>query len=161
MERDSSSNLLLAQAGPAKPGFTLPPPAPPAPTPPGPTPAPQPPRTDIGVPLKLITTGPYDALTPTALTIGGAVLLVLVIAFIFVGRAIRGHLSARKASPGAASNAGWALFGFLVSIAATVVLGVIGNLWLVLAFIVPMGVLSLITLILLIILYSSATRRAG
>ena len=70
-----------------------------------------------------------------------------------------GHQSAYAcaASPSAAGNAGWALFALLLSLSVLVVFGLLGDLWSVLGFILPLGVLILVTLLLFVLLYRTAS----
>ncbi len=85
-------------------------------------------------------------------------MLGLAIVFLLLRGAVRSHLITRRASLSAANGASWALFTFLFVGAFTVVFGLIGQFWTVLPFIVPLGTLSLITLVLFLILFNSATR---
>ncbi len=97
-------------------------------------------------------------LTQNGAVIGGAVMLGLLVVFFLMRGAVRGHLIANRSSLSSANGASWALFTFLSVAAFTVVFGLIGGFWTVLAFIVPLGVLSLITLVLFAVLFNSATR---
>ena len=92
------------------------------------------------------------------LVLAGGIFLMLTVIFFFVRGGVRRHLIAGRASLSAASSAGWAVFAFLVAVSGAVVFGFFGNLWNLLSFTVPMGVLILVTLILSIFLYSSAAR---
>jgi hypothetical protein len=99
------------------------------------------------------------AISQNGAILGTAIILVLAILFFFVRQAVRTHLIANKAPLSAAGNAGWAMFAFLMAIAITAVFGIIGNLWLVLPFIIPMAVLDLVTMILAIVLFVSASKK--
>ena len=81
---------------------------------------------------------------------------MLAVIFFFVRGGVRRHLIAGRASLSAASSAGWAVFAFLVAVSGAVVFGFFGNLWNLLSFTVPMGLLILVTLVLSIMLYNSA-----
>ncbi len=114
--------------------------------------------------------GHTDAATPSVvldfprgassndMVIAGAILGVLAVVFFFVRGGVRRHLIAERASLSSASSAGWAVFAFLLSLSATVVFGQFANLWNMLAFTVPMGLLILVTLVLSVILYGAAAR---
>jgi len=87
----------------------------------------------------------------------GAALMLGLLVLIFVMRgAVRSHLIANRASLASANGASWALFTFLFVAAFTVVFGLLGQFWTVLSFIIPMGVLCLLTLILFVVLFNSA-----
>lgn len=88
-----------------------------------------------------------------------AIILVLGIVFFFVRGGIRRHLISERASLSAASTAGWALFAFLMSVTVMVVFGVIGNVFRLIAFVAPMSLLVLATLIIAVVTYRGATRR--
>jgi hypothetical protein len=165
MQHETAGQTQVAQAQPQRSGdFKLrppdPQPAPPAPSaPPATTQQPIPPRPVEGTTQsKPFGTAPPVAVTPTGLLVGAAILLVLAVVFLLISRSLRGHLIGRKASPATAGSASWALFAFLFSIAATSVFGFIGNLWLVLPFIIPMGVLITATLVLFLVLFNSSRR---
>jgi hypothetical protein len=141
-------------AGPS--GYVIRPPQPstaPAAQPPAPTPAPAPTPGVIAREPTLI-----GGLTENGAVIGSAVMLGLLIVFFLMRGAVRSHLILNRASLSSANGASWALFTFLTVAAFTVVFGLIGGFWTILSFIVPLGVLSLITLVLFIILFNSATR---
>jgi hypothetical protein len=97
-------------------------------------------------------------LTQNGAVIGGAIMLGLAIVFFVMRNAVRNHLIANRASLSQANGASWALFMFLLVAAFTVVFGLLGGFWTVLSFIAPLGALSLITLVLFVILFNSATR---
>ncbi len=151
-------------AGP--PNFTLRPPQPQAPPAPSPSPAPPPPApAPAPAPsVAIVPPGPptsqflVGGLTQNGALIGGAIVLVLAIVFLFLRGAVRSHLIANKAPLSAAGGAGWALFAFLLTVSVTIVFGLLGQFWTVLSFIVPLGVLCAITLLLFILLFNSATR---
>ena len=97
-------------------------------------------------------------LTQNGAVIGAAVVLGLLVVFVFLRNAVRNHLIAQKASLASANGTSWAFFAFLTVVAVTVVFGLIGSLWTVLPFVVPLSVLTVITLLLFIVLFKSATR---
>ena len=145
-------NAAPVPAGP--PGYTIKPPIPStAPTPAAPV---APAATSVPPPLREPVV--IGGLTQNGAIIGAAVMLGLVVVFFFLKGAVRSHLIANKASLASANGASWALFAFLFVAAFTVVFGLIGQFWAALSFIVPLGVLSLITLVLFVVLFNSATR---
>ncbi len=99
-----------------------------------------------------------DGLSSNNTIIGVAVVLALALLFFFLRGGLRSHLIAHRASPSAAGSAGWSLFAFLLVVSITVVFGILGNLWQVLAFLIPMGVLVVVTLAVFGMLYRSAAR---
>ena len=121
-------------------------------------PSPRPPDSHIeSAPAGAMLDFPRTA-SSNDMVIAGAILAILAIVFFFVRGGVRRHLIAERASLSSASSAGWAVFAFLLSVSATVVFGQFGNLWTMLAFIVPMGLLIVVTLILSVILYGAAAR---
>lgn len=103
---------------------------------------------------------PKDAapLSTNGAIVGFAAVFFLAGIFYFIRGAIRSHLISRRASPSAASSAAWALFAFLLFTSITVVFGALGNLWRVLPFILPLGMLSGVTLLLFAALYIAAAK---
>ncbi|WP_419729153.1 hypothetical protein [Lichenicola sp.] len=101
--------------------------------------------------------GDAQGLTSTGAVIGVAILLVLAVAIFLVRGAVRTHLIAQRASPSAAGNAGWALFALLLSLSVLIVFGLLGGLWSVLAFTIPLGLLIVVTLALFLVLYRTAS----
>ncbi len=97
-------------------------------------------------------------LTQDGAILGAVVMLALAVVFFLLRGAVRSHLIANRATLSSANGASWALFTFLFVAAFTVVFGLIGDFWTLASFIVPLGVLSLVTLALFVALYSSATR---
>lgn len=97
-------------------------------------------------------------LTQNGAILGTAVMLALAVVFFVLRGAVRSHLIANRATLSAANGASWALFTFLFVAAFTVVFGLIGDFWTLATFIVPLGVLSLVTLVLFVVLFNSATR---
>ena len=97
-------------------------------------------------------------LTQNGAIIGVAIVLGLAVVFFFLRGAVRSHLIANRSSLSRANSAAWALFAFLLAIAVTVVFGLLGQFWTVLSFIIPLGLVCLVTLVLFITLYQSATR---
>jgi hypothetical protein len=158
MQHDAASQAQVTQAQSPRPGdFKLRPPDPQPAQPPAPSPPAAPP-TQSTTQAKPFGAAPTEAMTHTGLLIGSAILLVLAIVFLLISRSVRGHLIGRKASPATAGSASWALFAFLLAVAATSVFGFLGDLWSVLAFIVPMGLLIAVTLILCLVLFNSGRR---
>lgn len=100
----------------------------------------------------------YGGLSSNDTVIGVAIVLALALLFFFVRGGLRSHLIAMRASPSAAGNAGWSLFAFLLALSVTVVFGLLGNLWQVLAFLIPMSALILVTLAVFAVLYNAAAR---
>ncbi len=138
-------------ADPKSNDFNLRKPAAPQPPPPA---AAQPAATQQPLPAADGTGG----LAPNDMVIGLAAVLALAVMFLFVRGGLRSHLIAQRASPSAAGNAGWSLWAFLTVLSATVVFGFLGDLWQVLTFLIPMGVLVVVTLVVFGMLYSSAAR---
>jgi hypothetical protein len=101
---------------------------------------------------------PGGGLSSNDTVIGIAIVLGLAILFFFVRGGLRQHLIARRASPSAAGGAGWSLFAFLLVVSVAIVFGLLGDLWRVLAFLIPMGVLILVTLVMFVVLYKSAAK---
>ena len=129
-------------------------PLPTQPLQPTPNPPAGPPAYSSAAPAAPFTFG--TRMSSNDMVLAGGILLVLAIVFFFVRGGVRRHLIAGRASLSAASSAGWAVFAFLLLLSITVVLGLFGNLWSLLAFTVPMGGLVLVTLVLSIILYNAA-----
>ncbi len=90
--------------------------------------------------------------------IGGAIMVGAAVVIFLLRGAVRSHLIANRSTLSGANAASWALFAFLFAVAFTVVFGLLGQFWTVLSFIIPLGVLCLVTLVLFIVTYSSATR---
>jgi hypothetical protein len=111
-----------------------------------------------GAPISAADLPGEAGLSSTGTVIGVAILLVLAVAIFFIRGAVRSHLIAGRASPSAAGSAGWALFAFLLSLSVLIVFGLIGNLWVELAFVVPLLVLVLVTLVLFVLLYRAAAQ---
>lgn len=98
------------------------------------------------LPAEAVNTGSRD------LMIGGAVLLVLVIAFFFGKNAYANTLVAKRVPPAKANAAGWWMFIFLTSLATGVVLSAVNSAkFLAPVFIGPLGVVALVALILTIV----------
>ena len=125
-------------------GFSIPP-ANPAQTPP--LAAPGTTQTQLGLNVN-IPTGGDDGPQARDYAIGGGVLLVLLVAFFFAKNAYANHLAAKRVAPGAANAAGWWLFIFLTSLSTASVLAVVNSAkFLSLIFMVPMGVVSIVALV--------------
>jgi hypothetical protein len=97
-------------------------------------------------------------LTQNGAIIGVAITLGLTVVIFLLRGAVRSHLIANRSSLSQANSAAWALFAFLLAITFTVVFGLLGQFWTVLSFIIPLGLVCLVTLVLFIVLYQSATR---
>lgn len=99
-----------------------------------------------GLSVEAVNTGSRD------LMIGGAVLLVLFIAFFFAKNAYANTLVGKRVPPAKANAAGWWMFIFLASLATGVVLAAINSVkYLALMFIGPLGAVALVALILMIV----------
>ena len=86
------------------------------------------------------------------MALGGGVLLVLVIAFIFARNAYANALVGRKVAPRSANAAGWWLFILLTSLATVAVLGFANPArFLTFIFVVPLGVVALVSLTLALV----------
>lgn len=131
-------------------GFTLPPPAAePA------TPATTAPATTASVESApaLDQVGATDTSSRDTL-IGGAVLLVLFVAFFFAKNAYANGLVGKRVSPNKANASGWWLFIFLASLATAVVLAAVNSH----KFLAPlfMGPLVLVGLVALVLTFTSS-----
>ncbi len=111
-----------------------------------------------GAPISAASLPGEAGLSSTGTVIGIAILLLLAVAIFFVRGAVRSHLIASRASPSAAGSAGWALFAFLLSLSVLIVFGLLGNLWTAFAFVLPLLLLAVVTLVLFVLLYRSAAR---
>lgn len=141
-------------AGPT--GYVIRPPQP-GPAAPGTLAAPVPPTT-AAVPGTVAEPTVFGAMTQNGAIVGVAIMLGLVIVFLLLRSAVRSHLISNRASIASAGAASWALFTLLFVVGFTVVFGLLGQFWAVLGFIAPLGLLSLILLILFLYLFSAATR---
>ena len=134
-------------------GFTLPPPAAEPATPA--TPA-------TTAPAATASAAPAPALAQVGATdtssrdtlIGGAVLLVLFVAFFFAKNAYANGLVGKRVSPNKANASGWWLFIFLASLATAVVLAAVNSH----KFLAPlfMGPLVLVGLVALVLTFTSS-----
>ncbi|WP_308923903.1 hypothetical protein [Janthinobacterium sp. J1-1] len=134
-------------------GFTLPPPAAEPATPA--TPATAAPATSASVETApaLDQVGATDTSSRDTL-IGGAVLLVLFVAFFFAKNAYANGLVGKRVSPNKANASGWWLFIFLASLATAVVLAAVNSH----KFLAPlfMGPLVLVGLVALVLTFTSS-----
>ena len=134
-------------------GFTLPPPAAEPATPA--TPATAAPATSASVETApaLDQVGATDTSSRDTL-IGGAVLLILFVAFFFAKNAYANGLVAKRVSPNKANASGWWLFIFLASLATAVVLAAVNAH----KFLAPlfMGPLVLVGLVALVLTFTSS-----
>lgn len=86
------------------------------------------------------------------LMIGGAILLVLFIAFFFVRGAYANTLVAKRVPPNKANAAGWWLFVFLASLSTGVVLSAVNSARFLAPLIVgPLALVALVGLVLMIL----------
>ena len=138
-------------------GFTLPPPAatPAGEAAPAATPAAAAPATTASVETApaLDQVGATDTSSRDTL-IGGAVLLILFVAFFFAKNAYANGLVAKRVSPNKANASGWWLFIFLASLATAVVLAAVNSH----KFLAPlfMGPLVLVGLVALVLTLTSS-----
>ena len=138
-------------------GFTLPPPAatPAGEAAPAAAPAAAAPATTAGVETAptLDQVGATDTSSRDTL-IGGAVLLILFVAFFFAKNAYANGLVAKRVSPNKANASGWWLFIFLASLATAVVLAAVNAH----KFLAPlfMGPLVLVGLVALVLTFTSS-----
>ena len=134
-------------------GFTLPPPAAEPAT--QATPATAAPATTASVETApaLDQVGATDTSSRDTL-IGGAVLLVLFVAFFFAKNAYANGLVGKRVSPNKANASGWWLFIFLASLATAVVLAAVNAH----KFLAPlfMGPLVLVGLVALVLTFTSS-----
>lgn len=134
-------------------GFTLPPPAAEPATPA--TPATAAPATSASVETApaLDQVGATDTSSRDTL-IGGAVLLILFVAFFFAKNAYANGLVGKRVSPNKANASGWWLFIFLASLATAVVLAAVNSH----KFLAPlfMGPLVLVGLVALVLTFTSS-----
>jgi len=134
-------------------GFTLPPPAAEPATPA--TPATAAPATSASVETApaLDQVGATDTSSRDTL-IGGAVLLILFVAFFFAKNAYANGLVAKRVSPNKANASGWWLFIFLASLATAVVLAAVNAH----KFLAPlfMGPLVMVGLVALVLTFTSS-----
>lgn len=97
------------------------------------------------LPAEAVNTGSRDML------IGGAVLLVLFIAFFFAKNAYANALVGKRVPPAKANAAGWWMFLFLASLATGVVLAAVNAAkYMAPLFIGPLGLVALVSLILML-----------
>jgi len=154
-----STDGFIQVAQSSSPDVNIPPPTSGTQSTPGPsTPAPTDGQGTTIMPDETVPAG-IAGVSNTDIVIGVAIIVVAALIAFFIRGAVRSHLiTARKAGISSAGNAGWALFAFLMSIVITAAFGFIGQLWTVLPFVIPMGVLDVVTLILFVILFRSANR---
>lgn len=99
-----------------------------------------------GLPPDAVNTGSRD------LMIGGAVLLVLFIAFFFAKTAYANGLVGKRVPPSKANAAGWWMFIFLASLATGVVLAAVNSAkYLSPLFIGPLGLVAVVALVLMLL----------
>lgn len=99
-----------------------------------------------GLPAEAVNTSSRDTM------IGGAVLLVLFIAFFFAKNAYANALVGKRVPPAKANAAGWWMFIFMASLATGVVLAAVNAAkFLAPMFIGPLGAVALVALVLMIV----------
>ena len=98
------------------------------------------------LPVEAVNTGSRD------LMIGGAVLLVLFIAFFFAKNAYANTLVGKRVPPAKANAAGWWMFIFLAGLATGVVLAAVNSAkYMAPLFIGPLGLVALVALVLMFV----------
>ena len=123
-------------------GFTLPPPTGNADQPIQSTTGASPIRIDI----------PAHGASSRDILVGGAILIVLMVAFFFAKNAYANMLVARRVEPRAANAAGWWLWVFLSLLSVGVVLAAVSRSTLMAPFIVgPLGVGALVSMVLMLV----------
>ena len=134
-------------------GFTLPPPAAEPATPATPATAAPAASASVETAPALDQVGATDTSSRDTL-IGGAVLLVLFVAFFFAKNAYANGLVGKRVSPNKANASGWWLFIFLASLATAVVLAAVNSH----KFLAPlfMGPLVLVGLVALVLTFTSS-----
>ena len=134
-------------------GFTLPPPAAEPATPATPVTAAPATSASVETAPALDQVGATDTSSRDTL-IGGAVLLVLFVAFFFAKNAYANGLVGKRVSPNKANASGWWLFIFLASLATAVVLAAVNSH----KFLAPlfMGPLVLVGLVALVLTFTSS-----
>lgn len=93
--------------------------------------------------------------------IGVGLLIVLIIAFYFVKRAVESNLIAGLARPRKAANASWMLFIALTVVAATFIFGYLGRAWLIMPVLVLMIVICVGLLAAFLVSFVSARRSSS
>lgn len=101
-----------------------------------------------GTPAIEINVGQTDT-SSRDLIIGGSILIVLAIAFLFLRRAWANSLVGKKVPPAKANQSGWWLWLFLVLLFSVMVLGVINaDRFLTPIFLAPAAIVAVVALIL-------------
>lgn len=99
--------------------------------------------------------GTYTVVSDTSsrdLLIGGGILLVLLVAFFFAKNAYANTLVAKRVPPNKANAAGWWLFVFLASLAASVVLVAVNSAKFMTPLIIgPLAAVGLVALVLMFV----------
>lgn len=99
--------------------------------------------------------GTYTVVSDTSsrdLLIGGGILLVLFVAFFFAKNAYANTLVAKRVPPNKANAAGWWLFAFLASLAASVVLVAVNSAKFMTPLIIgPLAAVGLVALVLMFV----------
>lgn len=136
----------MAQEQKNSAGFTLPAPTDSAAAPAAPAPAA--PAELAGTEATVLAAGHADT-SSRDLLIGGAILLVLFIAFFFAKNAYANTLVVKRVPPNKANAAGWWLFIFLAGLATGVVLAAVNSAKFMAPLIVgPIALVSLLALVL-------------
>ena len=102
------------------------------------------------------------AFSTTDMIIAGVVTMVLLLLMLLPRSVLVKSLTNQFADYDRAKSAGNALYVFLVITGALVVVAVLGNLWLVLEYMIPAGILALLLLIVFLVAWVGARRsRVG
>lgn len=138
----------MSQENKESAGFTLPPPADSAAAPAAPA---APASTTASSPAPALA--PVDADTSSRdLLVGGAILLVLFIAFFFARNAYANTLVVKRVPPNKANAAGWWLFIFLASLSTGVVLAAVNaSKFMAPLIIVPISLVAIVALVLTLV----------
>lgn len=134
----------MADQQPQKPGFTLPTPETSGSSPGSASTAS--PSGSTALAPDIVETGARD------MVVAAAILLVLVVAFVFAKNAYANTLVGKKVAPRSANTAGWWLFILLTSLAIVAVLGVVNQArFLTLIILAPLGLVALLSLALMVV----------
>jgi hypothetical protein len=132
-------------------GFTLPPPVEPGQASAAASAATSAPVTATTEAVAAVTGGAVNTSSRDTL-IGGAILLVLFVAFFFAKNAYANMLVGKRVPPGKANAAGWWLFIFLASLSTGVVLAALNPVKFMAPLIIgPLGLVGLLALVLMFV----------
>jgi hypothetical protein len=138
----------MAQTDKDNSGFKLPEPTE------GATPPPPPPvtGTETGMPSVLAGLTVKSDTSSRDLLIGGGILLVLFVAFVFAKGAYANSLVGKRVPPNKANVAGWWLFIFLACVSTGVVLAAVNaSKFMTLLIMGPLGVVAVVALVLMLV----------